>query len=131
MVKDGEQFASKDKERKELAEARNQADHAIYATEKALRDYADKVSAADKEKIEKSVEALKKVKEGDKVDEIKRAIEEVNKTTHEFSKALYEEAAKKQGSAQTGTSSDVPPPQKPAGKGEGDEKIIDADFKTK
>jgi molecular chaperone DnaK len=130
MVKDSEQFAAKDQERKDLAEARNQADHAVYATEKALRDHADKLGAGDKEKIEKAVEALKKAKEGDQPADIKRAIEEVNKVTHEFSKTLYEEAAKRQASAgQTGTSSDGS--KKPAGKGEGDEKIIDADFKTK
>jgi molecular chaperone DnaK len=129
MVKDSEQFAEKDKDRKELAEARNQADHAIYATEKALQDYAEKLSAGDKEKIQKSVDALKKAKESDKVDEIKRAVEEVNKATHEFSKTLYEEAAKQQqASAQTGTSSEAQPK---AGKGESGEKIIDADFKTK
>ncbi len=127
MVREGEQFASKDKERKELAEARNQADHALYATEKALRDYGDGMAAGDKENVEKAVAALKKAKEGDQTDEIKRSMDELNK----FSKTLYEQAAKKQASAQTGTSSDAPPPPKPAGKGEGDEKIIDADFKTK
>ncbi len=131
FVKDAEQFADKDRERKELAEARNQADHAIYSTEKLLREYAEKLSAADKEKIEKAVEKIRKAKEGDRADEIKRALEELNQASHEFSKALYEEAAKKRGAEQ------APPPAQPGapkgGEAEGGsgEKIIDADFRTK
>jgi molecular chaperone DnaK len=130
MVKDAEQFADKDKSRKEIAEARNQADHTVYATEKALRDHGDKLQAGDKEKIEKSLEGLKKVKDGEKPDEIKRAIEDVNRTLHEFSKTLYEAAAKN-APPETGSSSSTGPKPGPKGGPEGDEKIIDADFKTK
>ncbi len=135
MVKDADQFAEKDKDRKDLAESRNHADQMIYATEKMLREYAEKVSAPDKEKIEKAMEKLRKAKEGDKADEIKRAMEELNQSTHDFSKTLYEEVAKKRAAEQG------PPPgpeEKGPGKGGGggggggpDEKIIDADFKTK
>ena len=97
MVKDSEAFAEKDKSRKELAEARNMADHTAYATEKALKDYGEKMSAGEKEKVEKALEKLKKAKESDNADEIKKAIEEVTQASHEFSKHLYEEAAKQQG----------------------------------
>jgi len=135
MVKEAEQFAEKDKSRKELAEARNHADQMIYSTEKMLRDYADKVSAADKEKIEKAVENLRKAKEGDRAEEIRRAIEELNRATHDFSKTLYEEAARKRSSE---SAASAPPPEpKDRGKdrggpgGDSGEKIIDADFKTK
>jgi molecular chaperone DnaK len=135
MVKDAEQYAEKDKDRKDLAEARNHADQMVYATEKMLREYSEKVSASDKEKIEKAMEKVRKAKEGDKADEIKRAMEELNQSTHEFSKTLYEEVAKKRAAEQG------PPPeaekkgggQGPGGGGDGGsgEKIIDADFKTK
>ncbi len=131
MVKDSEQFSDKDKQRKELAETRNQADQVAYATEKAMKDYGDKLSGTDKEKIEKAVAELRKAKEGDDAGAIKRALEEVNKASHEFSKQLYEEAAKK-GQAQAASDGEAPPP--PAGKkagGPDEEKIIDADFKTK
>ena len=137
MVRDAEQMSDKDKERKELAEARNQAEHAIYATEKMVRDYAEKIGASDKEKIEKAVENLKKTKDGDKADEIKRALEELTRASHEFSKTLYEEAARQRG-AQAQPQPQGPPPPDGAGRrasspdgGDGGEKIIDADFKTK
>ena len=139
MVKDAEAFADKDKARKDLAEARNQADHTIYATEKALKDYGDKMSAGEKEKVEKAIEKLKKSKESEKADEIKRAIEELTQASHEFSKHLYEEAAKKQ-AAQQGAGGPAPESGNGGGaraagggkgSGSGDEKIIDADFKTK
>jgi molecular chaperone DnaK len=127
MVKDAEQFGEKDKQRKELAEARNQADQVAYATEKAMKDYGDKLSGSDKEKLEKAVADLRKAKDGDKVEDIKRALEEVNKASHEFSKQLYEEAAKK-GQAPGGAEG---PQGSAKGGNAGDEKIIDADFKTK
>jgi molecular chaperone DnaK len=139
MVKDAEQYAEKDKDRKDLAEARNHADQMVYATEKMLKEYGEKVGASDKEKIEKAMEKVRKAKEGDKADEIKRAMEELNQTTHNFSKTLYEEVAKKRAAEQ---GQGAPPPQaEPKGGGQGpggggggggpDEKIIDADFKTK
>ena len=127
MVKDAEQFGEKDKQRKELAEARNQADQVAYGAEKAMKDYGDKLGAADKEKIEKAVADLRKAKDGDDIGAIKRALEEVNKASHEFSKQLYEEAAKK-GQAPPPGAGEAPPQGGPKG---GDEKIIDADFKTK
>lgn len=94
MVKDAEQFSGKDKEKKDLAESRNQADHAVYAAERAIREYGDRMAAADKEAVGKGIEKLKKAKESEKAEEIKLAIEEVNKTLHAFSKTLYEQGAK-------------------------------------
>ncbi|HEV3028311.1 MAG TPA: Hsp70 family protein, partial [Planctomycetota bacterium] len=136
MVKDAEAYADKDKERKDLAEARNQADHVVYATEKALRDYGDKISAGEKEKVEKALADLKAAKDNEKADQIKRATEAVTQASHEFSKHLYEEAAKKQaaaggGGTQTGSSNGEAPQAAPGAGKPGDEKIIDADFKTK
>jgi molecular chaperone DnaK len=135
MVKDAEAFADKDKSRKELAEARNMGDHTIYATEKALKDYGDKMAAGEKEKVETALEKLRKAKESDKADEIKRAIEEVTQASHEFSKHLYEEAAKKQAAAggpgaapETGNGASSSRSSSPTG-GKDDEKIIDADLK--
>ena len=129
MVKDAEAFADKDKARKELAEARNQADHTVYATEKTVRDHGDKLSSGDKEKIQAAVDRLKKAKDSDQVGEIKRAIDDANRTLHDFSKTLYEAAAKSAAQAQS--------PQGGSGGANGsstsgkEDNVIDADFKTK
>jgi len=125
MVKDAEAFADKDKSRKELAETRNHADNLCYQMEKMLKEYAEKIPASDKEKIEKAIEKVRKAKEGENVDDMKRAMEELTQASHEFSKTLYEEAAKKRGGAAP------PPEEKPKSKDEGDDKVIDAEFRTK
>jgi molecular chaperone DnaK len=131
MVRDSEQYADKDRERKDLAEARNQADHAVYSTEKLIRDYGDKLSAPEKEKLGAAVEALRKAKEGEKADAIKRAIDELNRVQHEFSSKLYEAASKAGGPAPGGSAPETGTRSSSGGKPAGDEKIIDADFKTK
>jgi len=74
MVKEAEQFAEKDKARKDLAEARNQADHTVYGAEKSLRDYGEKLSQGDREKIQAAVDRLKKAKDSDQASDIKQAI---------------------------------------------------------
>lgn len=108
MVKDAESYAEKDKGRKETAEARNQADHALYAAEKTLRDYGDKMPHADKENAQKAIDQLKKSKEGDLAEPIKHDMEELNKLMHEFAKNLYA-----QSSSQSQSASQEPPPPPP------------------
>jgi len=128
IVKDAESFADKDRERKEAAEVRNQADHVIYTTGKMLHEYADKLGPQDRENIGKAVENLKKAKDGGQAEDIRRAIEAVHHASHDFSKTLYEEAARKRGGTdEPGNGpSGVPGAEKPGG-----EKVIDADFTTK
>lgn len=109
MVKDAEAAADKDKGRKELAESRNQADHVIYAAEKAMRDYADKMQASDKEALNKELEKLRKAKEGESSDDIKRQIEQTNAVLHAFSKTLYD-STRNQSTADQGQAAAPPPP---------------------
>ena len=65
MVKEAELHAADDKRRRELVEARNQADAMIHSTEKDLKEYGDKIAAADKEAIERAVADLKGVIDGE------------------------------------------------------------------
>src|SRR6185503_19205339 len=90
MIRDAEEMAERDRERKELAEARNQSDHAVYTTEKLLREHADKVTGRNKEGIERALEALKRAKDTDSSEEIRRAVANLQSATQEFSKQLYE-----------------------------------------
>src|SRR4029077_1201802 len=73
MVKDAESHASDEKRRREEAEARNQADNAIYAVEKALADTGDKVPAEEKSDIEAKLEAAREALKGTDVAKVKSA----------------------------------------------------------
>jgi molecular chaperone DnaK len=129
MVRDAEEMAGRDRERKDLAEARNQADHAVYSTEKLLREYADKVSGRNKEGIERALENVKRVKDSTSSEEVRRAVAELQTATQEFSKQLYEAAASR---PQEPAASGPGPQGAPGGEGGGGgEKVIDAEFKTK
>src|ERR671914_838921 len=70
MVKDAEAHAAEDKKRRELVEARNQGEALIHATEKSVKEYGDKVPAADKQGIETAIEALRQALGGEEVEAI-------------------------------------------------------------
>jgi molecular chaperone DnaK len=133
IIKDAEKFAEQDRERKTLIDARNQADHLIYTTEKTLSELGDKVSPDEKGKINSALERLKKVKDKDDAAEIKNAIEDLTKSSHTLAQKLYEEASK----SRTRDTETSPPEQEPPPRGnrkpkdKGDDNIIDAEFKTK
>lgn len=97
MVKEAEQYAEEDKRRKELADARNEADSLIYSTEKTLRELGDKVDAAKKAEIEKAIERLREQVKGDSVADIKRLSEDLTRHLHELSTLLYQQASGSQG----------------------------------
>jgi molecular chaperone DnaK len=124
MVREAEEMAVRDKERKELAEARNQAEHAVYSTEKLLHDHADKVTGGNRESINRALENLKRAKDSNSSEDIKRAVAELQTASQEFSKQLYEAATAKP---------QEPPASGPGGQGTpaAGEKVIDAEFKTK
>jgi len=92
MVKDAEAHADEDKKRKELVEARNQADSLLYSTEKSLKEHGDKVGEDVKKSIEDGLEKLKKAMEGTDAEEIKKATEELSQVSHKLAEAMYAEA---------------------------------------
>ncbi|CDZ75127.1 Chaperone protein DnaK [Peptoniphilus sp. ING2-D1G] len=98
-VKEAEMYAQEDNKKKELIEARNNADSMIYQSESTLEEVKDKIKSEDKEKIEKAIEALKEVKDSENVDEIKTKTEELTKAFYAISEELYKNA-EAQGQAQ-------------------------------
>lgn len=96
MVKDAEAHAADDKKKKEDAETRNQADTLVYTTEKTLKDYGDKISSEEKEKVDKALEKLKDVLKEGPADEIKKRMEELTTASHKIAEAMYKEAGKAQ-----------------------------------
>jgi molecular chaperone DnaK len=119
MVKDAEAHATEDKKKRELIEARNQADNLIYSTEKSLKEFGDKIDAAEKKKIEDAVAALKTAMEGSDADALKKASDELMQASHKLAEAVYAKA----GPAGAGEAGEAP--QEEGSKGE---KVVEAEF---
>ena len=94
MMKEAEANKEADEKRKEEAEVRNEADSLIFQTEKAIKDLGDKVDSKDKEEAEDKMADLKKALEGDDIDEIKKAKDELQEKAMALATKVYEEAAK-------------------------------------
>ncbi len=125
MVKDAEANAEADKKKKETVEAKNQAEALVHSTEKTLKEHGDKISAAEKSKIEDEIKALKTALEADDLSVIKEKTESLMQASLKLGEAMYKaqadasaaNGAQTQG-ADTGTS----------GSTGNDEKVVDADF---
>ena len=102
MVKDAEANAEADKAKREAVDAKNEADSLIYATEKSLKDLGDKVSGADKQKIEDAVADLKKAIETENTEDIKAKTEALKQASYKIAEEVY-----KQQSAQDPNAADA------------------------
>jgi len=128
MRKEAELHADEDKKQREEIELRNDADNAVYRSEKMLKDNADKISAADKSKIEQAVNDVKAALKGSDMAALKSSSEQLNQAWQAVSAELYKAAAEKAraGKAQADKAKPTDaPPAEGAGKGEGP--IIDAE----
>jgi molecular chaperone DnaK len=96
MKKDADLHAEEDKKKKESIEAKNIADSLIYTSEKTLRELGDKVSQDTKKEIEGKIEELKKVKEGDNIDDIKNKTSELSQAIQKIGAEMYKKAAEEQ-----------------------------------
>ena len=93
MMKEAEANKEADAKRKEEAEIRNDAEQMVFATEKTLKDFGDKVKSDEKEKLEDLSKKVKDALEGDDTDEIKKASEELSNAVMEVSTRVYQENA--------------------------------------
>jgi molecular chaperone DnaK len=116
MVKDAEKFAAQDAKRREEVETINQADSLIYATEKSLRDYGDKISQSERADIEARVNDLRQAVKDKNADRIKGMMDALTRASHKLAEAIYAHASPKQQTAQT---------EKAGGTSE---KVVDAEY---
>ena len=126
MVQEAEQYADDDKNRRESAELRNQAETLLYSTEKTTGELGDKLPEADKEKITAVSEQLRKSLEGDDPEAIRSDIEALTQASHKLAELLYSQ------SAATPPSSDQPSDDQNQDDGSGnkqdDDNIVDAEY---
>jgi molecular chaperone DnaK len=99
MVRDAEAHAEDDRQRREEAEVRNQADTLVYQTEKLLREQGDKFEGSEKDDVESALSGLKEALNGTSLDAIKDATEKLVGVSQSFSQRLYEQASASAGSA--------------------------------
>tara|TARA_B100001123_G_C15027503_1_gene914038 strand:- start:36 stop:926 length:891 start_codon:yes stop_codon:yes gene_type:complete len=119
MVKEAEENAEQDKKKRELVDAKNQADSIIHQTEKNIKEHGDKISEADKKAIESDLEELKKIKDSEDLDDIKSKTEKLVQSSMKLGEAMYKKDANPQAETTGEPSSE---------KKEKDEKVVDADF---
>ena len=117
MVKDAEENAEADKERRELIEAKNQAESLIHSTEKSMEEHSDKVDPTTIEAIELAISALKEELETEDAGKIKSGIQNVTEAAMKLGEAIYK------ASQEDGENSDKEP-----GSADFDDNIVDADF---
>jgi len=128
MRKDAEAHADEDKQKREEVETRNEADNAVYRTEKMLKDNADKISGDDKGKIEKAVADVKEALKGSDAGAIKSASEKLNEAWQAVSAELYKAAAEKARASKTQPGGEPKGEAGPKDEGKKDEgPIIDAE----
>ena len=130
MIKEAEAHAEEDRKRRELVEARNQADTLIYSTEKNLSELGDKIDQATRDNINEKIKALRKAMEGDDVSAIKRAQDELMQAAHKVAEMMYQQASQQAGGGasagpqgETGSTA-----QGGGGPKGGDDDVVDADF---
>jgi len=128
MVKDAEEHSAEDKKARELIEERNTADSFIYSLEKLIRENADKMEAAEKEKIESEIANLKKALETDNVSSIREAKGRLEQESHKFAERMYQQSAQQHSQSQAGAAKESNPEDKNTA--QGGEKVYDADYEV-
>jgi molecular chaperone DnaK len=125
MVKDAEAHAGEDKRRRELVEARNNADALIHTTERTLRENAEKIPQGDRQTVEQAVQALKDTLSSEDAEQIKSKTEALAQASMKIGEALYKaEQAAQAGAGNEGGGSG----SQGGGAGGGNDKVVDADF---
>ena len=128
MKREAELHAEEDRKRKELIEARNNADNAAYTAEKFLRENGDKIGEAEKTGISEKVAQLREAMNGEDAANIRRLTEELGQEIQRIGATMYQQAGGDQaasGTAGAGGSSDGGGKEGPS-----DEDIVDGEFKN-
>jgi molecular chaperone DnaK len=124
MVKDAESHSEEDKRRREVVEAKNQADQLVYSLEKLLRENKDRIPEAEAERIRSEIENTKKAMESEDLGRIRSAMESLSRASHKLTEMMYQQAGQQQSSSgqqgyQSGGQS--------SSSGGGEEEVIDAE----
>ena len=106
MVSEAEEHAAEDKKRREEADIRNQAEQAVYATEKLLKDEADKISEETREAVQKDVDAVKEALKGDDIEAVKTAMATLSESGMKIGQEIYAKQQADEAGAQSAPAQD-------------------------
>ena len=106
MVREAEEHAAEDKKRREDADTRNQAEQAVYSTEKLLKDEADKISEATREAVQKDVDAVKEALKGDDIEAVKTAMATLSESGMKIGQEIYAKQQADEAAAQSAPAQD-------------------------
>jgi molecular chaperone DnaK len=126
MVKDAEEHAAEDKAKREEVETRNRADSLIYATEKTLKEYGDKVDESDKKDVEDAIENLRQALAGSDAGAIESAMESLTRASQKMAEAMYAQATAQQ-EAETQAGQQETEGQEPSAE---EEDVTEADYEV-
>ncbi len=129
MVRDAEMHADEDKKKKELVDAKNQAEHLVYSTRKSLKEFGDKVDGASRGEIESATNDLEEALKGDDLNLIKKRTESLQEAAYKLSEAAYQAAQAAQGGGAGGGAGGAGGPGEGAGTAE-DEVVEEADYEV-
>ena len=106
MVREAEEHAAEDKKRREEADTRNQAEQTVYATEKLLKDEADKISEETREAVQKDVDAVKEALKGDDIEAVKTAMAALSESGMKIGQEIYAKQQADEAAAQSAPAQD-------------------------
>ena len=106
MVREAEEHAAEDKKRREEADVRNQAEQAVYSTEKLLKDEADKISEATREAVQKDVDAVKEALKGDDIEAVKTTMATLSESGMKIGQEIYAKQQADEAGAQSAPAQD-------------------------
>ena len=106
MVREAEEHAAEDKKRREEADTRNQAEQTVYATEKLLKDEADKISEETREAVQKDVDAVKEALKGDDIEAVKTAMATLSESGMKIGQEIYAKQQADEAAAQSAPAQD-------------------------
>jgi molecular chaperone DnaK len=130
MVKDAESHAADDEKKRELIDLRNKADQLVYSTEKTLADHGDKVDAAERGEIERSINQLKDSLKADDAGAIQTAMDAVTKAAHKLAEKMYKKQAAEAGATAGGPGDETAEGGSSEANSDSDE-VIDAEYEVK
>ena len=106
MVREAEEHAAEDKKRREEADTRNQAEQAVYSTEKLLKDEADKISEETRAAVQKDVDAVKEALKGDDIEAVKTAMATLSESGMKIGQEIYAKQQADEAAAQSAPAQD-------------------------